>query len=104
MKSARTLLLFQTLIRAVGLAASIGVAYFCLLPVAQGRSAISGLGHQWANHGPSYGLALMSVCALILALWGLVWRRPRLALFSFYAALPFSSVVGLIHIHHLGFL
>lgn len=104
MNSARTLILFQTLIRAVGLAASFCIAYFCLLPVAQGKSAISFFGHQWAEHGMSYGLSLMSACALILALWGLVCGRPRLALFSFYAALPFSCAVGLIHMHHLGFL
>lgn len=104
MISARALLLFQTLTRAVGLTASFCIAYFCLLPVAQGRSAISYFGHQWADHGLSYGLSLISACALILALWGLALRRPRLALFSFYAALPFSSAVGLIHMHHLGFL
>ena len=96
--------LLATIVRGMALLGAFCVAYFCLLPVAQGRSAISLLGHHWAEHGFSYAMSVVSATALIASLLGLAWHMPRFSLFSLYIALPFSTAVGVVQLHHLGFL
>lgn len=98
------LLLMATIVRSMALLGAICVTYFCMLPVVQGHSAISLLGHHWAEHGFSYAMSVVSAAALNASLIGLAWHMPRFSLFSLYIALPFSTAVGVVQLHHLGFL
>lgn len=91
-------------IRVTALLAAICLGGAGFYPVLHGRSPLSPFGHTWAGQGLSFGLTVFTLVCLITSLLSFASKKPLAALISLYAALPFICGVGVIELHHLGFL